>query len=77
MHQIPSIGRIVHFLVDNSGVLESRAGIIVAVHNDECINVVHWNAGGTASCATSVLVGTAAGCWCWPPRVDASTAARV
>lgn len=63
--QKPSVGRIVHF--NNNGTKE--AALIVFVHNDELVNLVTWNAGGTQTTRTSMRLGGEPGQWSWPERV--------
>lgn len=63
--QKPTLGRIVHY--NNAGTIEP--GLIVAVHNDECVSLVTWNSGGTSSSRSSVAMGEGEGRWNWPARV--------
>jgi surface antigen len=62
--QKPTVGRIVHFKNGE----DVQAALIVAVHSDTSINLVSWNAGGTATTYTSVSLGDGAHMWSWPPR---------
>lgn len=56
MDQKPSVGRIVHFQ-------ECNAAIVVAVNEDESLNLVGWENDGT-----QVFVPGATN-WHWPERV--------
>lgn len=67
--QKPSIGRIVHFNRKSGDTVVQEPALIVAVHNDECVNLVAWNSGGTQNTETSVLLGEGEGRWNWPARV--------
>ncbi len=64
--QNPSVGRIVHF--NNGGTME--ASLVVGVNGAESVNLVSWNAGGTATTRTSIALGTEPGTWQWPAKVD-------
>lgn len=56
---IPSVGRIVHYLANNTA--KPEAGLVVAVHDDNeddknrmRVTLVTWNSGGTQSTRTRV-----------------------
>lgn len=63
--QKPSVGRIVHF---NKGDGTVEAGLIVHVHNETCVNLVVWNAGGTQRVESSRELGDQPNTWAWPAR---------
>jgi hypothetical protein len=65
-HQRPSVGRIVHYLRANGDILVREAALIVAVFNEEVVNLVAWNENGTSHTQTSVRRGGGAGNWDWP-----------
>lgn len=59
----PTIGKHVIF-TDKDG--NKRDALATVIHNDECINLVSVNSGGTTEHASSVLQGEGAGRWGWP-----------
>lgn len=66
--QVPSIGRIVVFENPNNNGAPSAA-IIVAVNNEENVNLVAWDSIGNQSAFTSVSIGEGLGRWNWPKYV--------
>jgi hypothetical protein len=67
MQPKPSIGRIVHYLSDPAGT--PQAALVVNVISDDCIDLVTWNAGGTQSSRSGIVLGDKPGQWMWPPKV--------
>ena len=76
--QKPSIGRIVHYnddpylpVLDSDGPGPDRwlAALVVAVHNEEAVNLVIWDETGNRSFRSLVSHGTDRYQWRWPPRV--------
>lgn len=65
MEQKPSVGRVVHYKQGET----TLAAIITKVWNDTCVNIAFFTEGGSCSPMTSVVQGTDAGQWSWPPRV--------
>ena len=67
MNPKPTVGRIVHY--HNRNIIE--AALIVSVLNDETVNLVVWNAGGSNRVETSIQFGPKDEHhrWSWPERV--------
>lgn len=63
--QKPSVGRIVHYHVEDC---ESLAAIITAVVDDEVVHLCVLAPDGM-SFQKNVLFGDGDGRWSWPPRV--------
>ena len=64
MDQKPTIGRIVHYKVDDGGIAPA---IITRVHNDDCVNLRIFLDGRPCESRTSVVRGDGRGQWDWPP----------
>lgn len=78
MDQKPSVGRIVHlnkvYGREDSPKGQPYPAIITHVFSDTCVNLSIFNDGSFPLGAneltrTSVMFGTDAGQWSWPPRV--------
>ncbi len=66
----PTIGRILHYNVENDGKVETAAAIITKVFNDTCVNLQVFLPWGTVSHFTSVKLTATPEKLCanWPPR---------
>jgi hypothetical protein len=79
MNQKPSIGRIVHFILNDyitAGFItngqvqgERVAAIVTRVWSDTCVNLRLILDGDAVPLVTSVVQGTEPGQWEWPARV--------
>lgn len=73
----PTIGRIVHYRnTETEAQFQNGAqvvpAIITRVHSDNAVNLtVFTDSGGGVHQKTSVSLGTGAGTWAWPERVEA------
>ena len=59
----PTVGRIVHFNRKHGDFIVQEAALVVAVHNEECVTLVVWNAYGTSTTERSISRGGDAGKW--------------
>lgn len=69
MEPTVSVGRVVHYFNPNGEVHEA---LVVKVWDNNCINVVAWDANGAQYSASSVLRANSVitkGAWDWPQRV--------
>lgn len=67
--QVPSVGRVVHYIPQADGKVgdaNEHAAIVTYVWTPEMVNLAVFNPNGVHYFQTSVEHGNGPGCWKWP-----------